>query len=58
MFFDVSEERSASFFRVEVSYPEDGGSKFLQTLGKYPPNYTALGPRRFFYPECGGSRFL
>jgi len=31
--------------------PEDRNSKFLRTLDKLLPDYTALHPRRHYFPE-------
>jgi D-mannonate dehydratase len=41
----------SSWFRVEVSYPEDGGSRFLQNIHNHLPDYILSTPQKIaIYP--------
>lgn len=55
--------RAECYFRTWLSYPVDGGSRFLQNVGKYDSPTTKMGTSRYsrasvlsvFYPEDGGN---
>jgi hypothetical protein len=51
LYANVSEEHTASIFRVEESNPEDGGNMFIRNVG-------SIFRTPHFSPEDGGSVFL
>ena len=54
---------AASYFRTWLSYTVNGGSRFLQNVGKYDPSTLKMETSRYskvsvlsvFYPEDGGN---